>query len=211
MGERRSDGDSVVRRELRDFVDILKRSPASVSVRTVRRLKPRVLPCRSKRTSNLLYQHGARNTSPTHLSTFCPSNASIVPHNHHFHIQPTRLCLLNRHTEVENVAGVVHHDDQHALLGFHSLEDASPDLLCGRRRKDGSCDSAREQSLAHESGKRGFVSAASTRDDGDLWRAAWSAVDDLVLGIEGAGRVSQGYGLEGGKDEVGGIVDEVLG
>jgi len=45
-----------------------------------------------------------------------------------------------------------------------------------------------------------------------LWfGSVGTEVDDFVLCIEGGCRVSEGYGFQGGEDELGWIVDEVFG
>ena len=55
------------------------------------------------------------------------------------------------------------------------------------------------------------MAAASAGDDGDLWLGGIRAkVDNLVLGIEGGGRVGLSDRFEGRENEVRGVVDEVF-
>ena len=53
------------------------------------------------------------------------------------------------------------------------------------------------------------MARTSSRDNGDLWRAARSSVNDLVLGVKRDGRIGQSDCPQRRKNQMARVVDKV--
>lgn len=87
------------------------------------------------------------------------------------HVVSLRLRALDRHAEVESVAGVVHHHHQ-AAEGPAGGPDSLQDGRRRRRRENASADRGGQHPVADVPGEGGLVAAAPSRDERDLPVAA---------------------------------------
>jgi len=133
MLERTAKGDEVRRDE-------------SCELRSLRQSRP----CSRKCTGNLVYEHSACYPTTSNLSTLFPADANVITHDNHLHVQSERACFLRCQTEMEDVAGVVHHDQQNAVVGTDPLGDAIVNLLYRGRGEDGARDCGSEDTFADE-------------------------------------------------------------
>src|SRR4051812_21660229 len=96
--KRASDRDRVVGHQLRHLMNILQAST-----------------CSSQSASDLLHKDGACNASATDFTTLLSAHTAVVCHNDHLGLNAGSFGFLNRHAEVEHVAGIVHDHNEHAF------------------------------------------------------------------------------------------------
>ena len=102
------------------------------------------------------------------------------------------VLLRKRHRvfEVHDVAGVVLHDQQHALR-VRGRANGAVDLDLGRGGKDVAADGSVQHARSDEARVRGFMAAAAAADENDLVLGGSCAGNDLILGVPSKRRICQ--------------------
>ena len=121
------------------------------------------IPLSSGGGSNLLHQHGAGKSSPADSATSLAADADIVTDNQLLNLDALSAGLFHSHAEVQDVASVVHDDDEDAAVGVLGAQDLerTKDLLGGWGRKDGAGDGGGQKAAANETRKGRLVAGAA--------------------------------------------------
>ncbi|KAJ6438433.1 hem oxygenase-like, multi-helical [Purpureocillium lavendulum] len=125
-----------------------------------------------QRAGNLEDQDGAGDAPAADLAGLGPAHADIVADDDHLHGHAAGTGLLDGHAEVEDVAGVVHDDDEDAAAAVDARGDGAADLLGRGAGEDGAGDGGGQHARADHAGKGRLVAGAAAGDDGDLRIAA---------------------------------------
>lgn len=166
-------------------------------------------PFRSQSSGNLLDQTRPCDSSSANFPTPLTAYAHIVSHNYHIDFHSPAPCFLHRHSKVQYIARVVHDHHQHALALVHAVQNASPDLLRARRRKDSPGNRSGKKSGSNKRGEGWLVAGAAAADNGDL-RGGRRMVSDLVGKVDCHRWIRMGEGEKCGVDEVRRVVYEVF-
>ena len=166
VGERRANSRRVVGYLAGDSADILEaRSAQQRSVRAnLQSMTGEIcIPLSSGGGSNLLHQHGAGKSSPADSATSLAADADIVTDNQLLNLDALSAGLFHGHAEVQDVASVVHDDDEDAAVGVLGAQDLerTKDLLGGWGRKDGAGDGCGQKAAANETCKGRLVAGAT--------------------------------------------------
>jgi hypothetical protein len=152
-------------------------------------------PLAGQGTGNLLHEDSTSQTTTSNPSSPRTTNTNIISNNKQLTLDPRSPRLLNSHTKVQLVAGVIHDDNQNARLAALSAEaqNGAVDLVGGGGGKDRAGDGAGEQGLADEAGKGGLVAGTAAGDDGDVGGGDCALEEDGLLGlVQGDGGVGDG-------------------
>ena len=92
---------------------------------------------------------------------------NIIVHNHIVGIDILVLGHIDSHLKVHDIAGIILHNAENALVSSHCL-DSLINLVRGRRSKYGTCHCAIQHALAHITAMSWLVAAAAAADQGNL-------------------------------------------
>lgn len=171
-------------------------------------------PSLSQCTNHLQNQYTTTNTATTNLPTLLATNANIIIDSKEFSLDTSNTGLLRGHTEVQHIAGIVHRNDQHAIISGDTIDNRSADLLGRRRGKDGTGDRGIAEPVADEACKCGFMAGTATRHDGDLVCSAgriWTAEYNLVLLVQGQRWVCECKRVKRSENQVVWVGEEMFG
>ena len=148
-GDRRTHGAHVVDHPLSCGLDLLQRG-------ALFRLGP----------GDLMDKKGSGDAAPSR-GVQAVLDGDVVVRDDVIHQDPLVARQVRRHLEIHDVARVVLHDHQDALLVRDGL-DALQDLIRGRGCEDGPGHGAIQHPLAHKPDVGGLVPAAAAADQRDL-------------------------------------------
>lgn len=170
------------------------------------------IPSLGQSTDYLQNENPTRNTATTDLTPLLPADTDVVVDSKELGFDARGPGLLGRHTKVEDIASVVHRNDQDAMVSLHAVRGGLAYLLGGGGGENRPRHGSIEQTLAYETGESRFMSGTATGDDGDffLGRCVGAAENDLVFSVKGEGGVCESECVQGSADQMVGVTEEVF-
>lgn len=149
------------------------------------------IPSLGQSTDDLQDENATGNATTTDLSALLPTNTDIIINSEEFGLDTSGAGLLGGHTKVQDITGIVHGNDEDALIGVDAVGGGLANLLSRGGGEDGTGHRRIQQTLAYIASEGGLVAGATTGNNGDflLWRVGGTAEDDLAVGIIGQRRV----------------------
>jgi hypothetical protein len=119
------------------------------------------VPSLGQSSDDLQDEDTTTNTATANLSALLPADARVIINGKELGLDSCSPRLLSSHAKVENVPGVVHRYDQHALFIVDAIHGSMANLLGRRRGEDAASYRGGHESMTDIARKGRFVTGTS--------------------------------------------------